>query len=39
MLSIYISFPLAGATWIVFLLEKIVTDFRLLSKSQPEALE
>lgn len=36
MLSIYISFPLAGVTWILFLMEKIVTDFRLLSKSPTE---
>jgi TRAP-type C4-dicarboxylate transport system permease small subunit len=26
MLSIYVSFPLAGVTWIVFLVEKIVED-------------
>lgn len=39
MLSIYISFPLAGVTWVVFLLEKIVTDFRLLSTSHPESSE
>jgi len=30
MLSIYISFPLAGVTWVVFLLEKIATDLRLV---------
>jgi len=30
MLTIYISFPLAGATWIVFLLEKIWDDIRLI---------
>lgn len=30
MLSIYISFPLAGATWALFLLERIVADLRLL---------
>ena len=30
MLSIYISFPLAGVTWAVFLLEKLVADVRLL---------
>ena len=39
MLSIYVSFPLAGATWIVFLGEKIVADLRLLSKRQREAPE
>jgi TRAP-type C4-dicarboxylate transport system permease small subunit len=32
MLSIYIAFPLAGATWILFLLENIIADFRLLAK-------
>jgi TRAP-type C4-dicarboxylate transport system permease small subunit len=31
MLSIYISFPLAGATWMLFLLEHIVADIRLIS--------
>ena len=31
MLSIYISFPMAGATWTLFLLEKIAADVRLLS--------
>lgn len=36
MLSIYIAFPLAGVTWILFLLENIVTDFRLLAKSSTE---
>jgi TRAP-type transport system small permease protein len=28
MLSIYVSFPLAGATWTVFLLERLVVDLR-----------
>jgi len=28
MLSIYISFPLAGATWLLFLAEQIVDDIR-----------
>lgn len=32
MLSIYIAFPLAGLTWILFLAENIVGDFRLLSQ-------
>jgi TRAP-type C4-dicarboxylate transport system permease small subunit len=36
MLSIYIAFPLAGLTWILFLLENIVTDIRLLSQSSNE---
>ena len=31
MLSIYISFPLAGMTWILFLLEKIVEDVGLIT--------
>ena len=30
MVSIYISFPLAGVTWALFLLERIVADLRLL---------
>jgi len=31
MLSIYIAFPVAGVTWILFLLEHVVTDIRLLA--------
>jgi TRAP-type C4-dicarboxylate transport system permease small subunit len=35
MLSIYISFPLAGGTWALFLAERIVADVRLiLDKNQ-----
>lgn len=34
MLSIYISFPLAGATWLVFLLEKFVEDIRIMREPQ-----
>lgn len=30
MLSIYIAFPLAGFTWLLFLIEKISADFRLI---------
>lgn len=30
MLSIYIAFPLAGVTWLIFLAEKIVGDIRLV---------
>ena len=30
MLSIYISFPLAGVTWAVFLLERIVADVQFI---------
>ncbi|MFP6668957.1 MAG: TRAP transporter small permease [Pirellulales bacterium] len=35
MLSIYISFPLAGATWFLFLLENIADDIRLISSKEP----
>ena len=35
MLSIYISFPLAGLSWAVFLVEKIVGDVRRYSEHQP----
>ena len=34
MLSIYISFPLAGVTWAVFLLERIVADTRMISSNE-----
>ncbi len=37
MLSIYISFPLAGATWALFLLERIFRDVRLITGKQREA--
>ncbi|MEO2019253.1 MAG: TRAP transporter small permease [Fuerstiella sp.] len=37
MLSIYISFPLAGVTWIVFLAEKIVTDIQIIAGREPGA--
>ena len=30
MLTMYISFPLAGVTWVIFLLEKFVGDVHLL---------
>jgi TRAP-type C4-dicarboxylate transport system permease small subunit len=33
MLSIYASFPLAGITWTVFLLEHLVHDARMLSRA------
>ena len=32
MLSIYISFPLAGITWAIFLVEKVVEDFKIYLK-------
>lgn len=34
MLSIYISFPLAGVTWGVFLVERIVADVRMISSNE-----
>ena len=37
MLSIYISFPLAGVTWLLFLTEKIVEDLVLISKPESQA--
>ena len=38
MLSIYISFPIAGISWIVFLAEKIAADIRQISteKAKPQ---
>jgi len=30
MLSIYIAFPLAGLTWLIFLVEKVAEDVRLI---------
>lgn len=30
MLSIYISFPLAGITWLIFLIEKMAEDVRMI---------
>lgn len=38
MLSIYISFPLAGVTWAIFLFEKIAADLRLM-RTTPEVPE
>lgn len=35
MLSIYISFPLAGATWALFLMERIVADLKMIVR-QPQ---
>jgi len=31
MLTIYVSFPLAGVTWVAFLLERIVVDVQLIA--------
>jgi TRAP-type C4-dicarboxylate transport system permease small subunit len=36
MASIYVAFPMAGVTWVVFLLEKIVADVRLLRKGSAD---
>ena len=36
MLSIYISFPMAGVTWILFLVEKVVEDIQLITSQQSE---
>lgn len=36
MLSIYISFPLAGTTWLLFLAEKIVEDIALIRSESSE---
>ncbi len=36
MLSIYISFPLAGVTWLLFLVEKVVDDIQLITSKQSE---
>ena len=37
MLAIYCSFPLAGISWTLFLMEKVFEDFRLiLDKSSEE---
>jgi hypothetical protein len=30
MISIYISFPLAGFTWLLFVAEKIAEDIRMM---------
>lgn len=39
MLSIYVAFPLAGVTWVLFLAEKIAADIRLIAGHQPGAAE
>ena len=38
MLSIYVSFPLAGVSWVAFLLEKIVQDIRLIKQEAEEPI-
>jgi TRAP-type C4-dicarboxylate transport system permease small subunit len=35
MLSIYVSFPLAGVTWSVFLGEHLIHDARMLARADP----
>jgi len=37
MLSIYISFPLAGLSWLLFLAGRIIEDFRLIVHNRPLA--
>ena len=39
MLSIYISFPIAGVTWVVFLIEKLLEDYRMIAASPTETQE
>ena len=39
MLSIYVSFPLAGVTWAIFLLERIAIDVQRIRGIEPEASE
>ena len=34
MLSIYASFPIAGVSWVLFLIEHLVRDVNLISKQQ-----
>ena len=36
MATIYVSFPLAGITWLLFLIEKIAADIRLIQGRKPE---
>jgi len=36
MAAIYISFPLAGFTWLLFMVEKIITDIALIKSKQQE---
>jgi TRAP-type C4-dicarboxylate transport system permease small subunit len=36
LLSIYISFPLSGLTWAVFLMERIIVDMKMISGIDPE---
>ena len=37
MLAIYCSFPVAGITWILFLIEKLIDDYKLIISEQTEA--
>lgn len=37
MLTIYVSFPLGGVTWILFLSEKLLEDLRLIARNKTES--
>lgn len=39
MATIYISFPLAGVTWLLFLAEKVLEDIRLIQSRDPEGTQ
>lgn len=36
MATIYVAFPLAGVTWVLFLIEKFIKDFQLIRKPEAE---
>ncbi|MDA9763755.1 TRAP transporter small permease [Opitutales bacterium] len=36
MATIYVAFPLAGVTWVLFLIEKFINDFQLIRTPEPE---
>ncbi|MEY2878376.1 MAG: hypothetical protein RLZZ15_756 [Verrucomicrobiota bacterium] len=36
LLTIYVAFPVAGLTWLAFLLEKLAADARLFASKEPE---
>ena len=36
MATIYVAFPLAGITWVIFLIEKFIQDFQLITKPESE---
>ena len=37
MISIFIAFPLAGATWALFLLEHMTADLELIQETDEES--